>query len=176
MAAIIRATQSHDFPAEVALVITPKPDTPAEQTARKLHTTVVTLNPKDPTYADQLLQTFTDYKIGLVCLAGYMTLFPPSVIDAYPERIINIHPALLPDFGGKGMYGIHVHEAVIAEQKELSGCTVHYVGDHYDDGAIILQRTCPVLPGDTPEDLAERVLIEEHRAYPDAIFQILTSQ
>ena len=103
----------------------------------------------------------------LVCLAGWLSLLqiPPN----WQGRVINIHPALLPNFGGKGMYGDHVHEAVLKSGAKQSGCTVHYATNEYDSGPIIVQRTCPVLPDDTPETLAHRVFEEEKIAYPQAI-------
>jgi len=103
----------------------------------------------------------------LICLAGWLSLLqiPPH----WQGRVINIHPALLPGFGGKGMYGHHVHEAVLQSGAKQSGCTVHYATNEYDAGPIIVQRTCPVLPGDTPETLAQRVFAEEKIAYPQAI-------
>lgn len=176
MAAIIRATQEPIFPAQVALVITPTENTPAAETAESLNTQTLTISPKSPNYANALLQTLQDHQIQLVCLAGYMTLLPLEIIQAFPDRILNIHPALLPSFGGKGMYGIHVHHAVLAAGAETSGCTVHFVSERYDEGAILHQRTCPVLPDDTPETLAARVLEQEHIAYPEAIYNLLTSQ
>jgi phosphoribosylglycinamide formyltransferase-1 len=106
---------------------------------------------------------------GLVCLCGFLRIFSPYFIEHYPGRIINIHPALLPDFGGKGYYGHKVHEAVLAAGAKESGCTVHFVDREVDHGPIILQRRVPVLPGDTPDTLAARVLREEHIAYSQAI-------
>jgi phosphoribosylglycinamide formyltransferase 1 len=105
----------------------------------------------------------------LICLCGFLRIFSPSFIDRFPGRIINIHPALLPDFGGKGFYGHKVHEAVLAAGAGTSGCTVHVVDTEVDHGPIILQKTVPVMPGDTPATLAARVLVQEHLAYPEAI-------
>jgi phosphoribosylglycinamide formyltransferase-1 len=98
-----------------------------------------------------------------------MTLLPSAVVSAYPGKILNIHPALLPKFGGKGMYGLRVHEAVLAAGEKESGCTVHFVNEDYDDGPPLYQAKCPVLPDDTPETLAERVLELERDAYPEAL-------
>lgn len=176
MAAIIRATQLKNFPAQTTLAITPAPDTPAAETATALNTPTLTISPKEPDYTEKLLQTLRDHHIKLICLAGYMTLLPVEIIQAFPDRILNIHPALLPSFGGKGMYGIHVHRAVIEAKAEVSGCTVHFVSERYDEGAILHQRTCLVLPEDTPETLAARVLEQEHIAYPEALFNLLTSK
>ncbi|HTY07554.1 MAG TPA: phosphoribosylglycinamide formyltransferase [Candidatus Edwardsbacteria bacterium] len=105
----------------------------------------------------------------LLCLCGFMRILTPQFIGRYPGRIINIHPALLPKYGGKGFYGYHVHQAVLAAGEKESGCTVHLVDAQVDHGPIILQRSVPVLPDDTPETLAARVLVQEHLAYPEAI-------
>ena len=109
-----------------------------------------------------------DAGVDLVVLAGWLCLI--EVPEKYAGRVMNIHPALLPSpFGGKGMYGHKVHEAVLAHGCKVSGCTVHFVDAHYDNGPIIVQRTCPVLDDDTPETLAARVFEEEKVAYPEAI-------
>lgn len=114
-------------------------------------------------YAARLIDALEG--IDWVCLAGFMRLVPSSVISKFPKRMLNIHPALLPKFGGKGMFGIHVHEAVIAAKEKESGCTVHYVSENYDEGEIILRAKCSVLASDTPATLAERVLSLEHMTY-----------
>ncbi len=103
----------------------------------------------------------------LICLCGYMCFY--LVPEEFTGKVMNIHPALIPDFCGKGMWGHNVHEAVITAGVKTSGCTVHFVNDKYDAGPIILQRTCPVLPTDTPDDIAARVFKEECIAYPEAI-------
>lgn len=120
-------------------------------------------------FASVLRQILEDTRTELIVLAGYMKLLPIGIVREYHGRIINIHPALLPRHGGKGMYGIHVHEAVIAAGDKESGATVHFVDSEYDHGAILLQRKVPVLPGDTPEALQKRVLEIEHQLLPDAI-------
>jgi len=176
MAAIIRATQNPEFPANVSFVATPKPNTQAEETALSLNTPVLTLDPKSANYAGEIESLIQEHNIKLICLAGYTLLFPKAVITNHPYKIINIHPALLPSYGGKGMYGRFVHEAVLANKDEQSGCTVHYVSERYDEGHIILQRTCAVLPSDTPETLAARVLEQEHLTYTEAIFNLLTEK
>ncbi len=175
MAAIIRATQEGTLVgcAEVALVIAPRADTPAESTARELGVSTRVIDPKVPDYADQLLHSLAEAKIDLICLAGFMSLFPTPVLRAYPQRVLNIHPALLPKYGGKGMYGQHVHRAVAESGDTESGCTVHYVTEQYDEGAPILQLTCPIQPGTPAESIAERVLKLEHQAYPEAIRRVL---
>ena len=109
-------------------------------------------------------------------LAGFLWLMPSFITAAWPNKIVNIHPALLPAYGGKGMYGHHVHEAVIAAGEKESGITIHYVNDHYDQGAIIFQAKCPVLPTDTPDDLAARVHELEYRYFPQIIAETILKQ
>ena len=112
-------------------------------------------------------------KTDLVVLAGFLWKIPQSLIDAFPRRIINIHPALLPKYGGKGMYGQYVHESVLSAGEVESGITVHYVDEHYDNGDIIFQTACPVLDSDTPEKLAKRIHRLEHLHYPRVVEEIL---
>ena len=118
-------------------------------------------------FSRRVFQLCTDANVDLVCLAGWLCLL--EVPDQFSGMVMNIHPALLPSFGGKGMYGRKVHEAVIRHGCKLSGCTVHFVDNTYDNGPIITQRSCAVLDDDTPEDLAHRVFEEEKIAYPEAI-------
>jgi|HubBroStandDraft_2_1064218.scaffolds.fasta_scaffold595949_1 phosphoribosylglycinamide formyltransferase-1 len=115
----------------------------------------------------QVFKICSDAKVDLVCLAGWLSLL--EIPAEFRGRVINIHPALLPDFGGKGMYGRRVHQAVLDQHCKVSGCTVHFVDATYDTGPIILQRVCPVLENDTAESLAHRVFEEEKIAYPQAI-------
>lgn len=173
MANLIQASRDRRMVADVSLVISPKADTPAVAVARDLGLEPVILPSKSEHYAEQLLAQLQEHRVGLICLAGYLTLLPVSVLQAFPGRVLNIHPALLPKFGGKGMYGMHVHQAVVAAGETESGATVHYVTEHYDEGAIIDQERCPVEPGDTPETLAARVLACEHRLYPRAVNKVL---
>jgi phosphoribosylglycinamide formyltransferase-1 len=106
-------------------------------------------------------------------LAGFLWKVPDSILEAYPDRIVNIHPALLPQYGGKGMYGMRVHEAVIAAGEEGSGITIHYVNEHYDEGGILFQAMCGITPEDTPESLAEKVHALEYAFFPKVIKEIL---
>jgi len=108
-------------------------------------------------------------QIELIVLAGFLWLIPPYLVEAFPKRIINIHPALLPKYGGKGMYGHHVHQAVFDNKEKESGPTIHYVNEVYDEGNIILQARCEILPTDQPEDIAAKVLRLEHQVYPVAV-------
>lgn len=174
MEAIIRACQSGVIPqSEVVLVVGTRPDAPALARAEALGVPTMIVNPRDfpddSAYGDTLLWVLERVQPDLICLAGYMRLLPECVVKAYPNRIMNIHPALLPQFGGKGMYGLRVHEAVLQSGAKETGCTVHFVDEHYDTGPIILQRAIPVLEGDTPETLAERLLPVEHATYVEAI-------
>ncbi len=110
-------------------------------------------------------------QIDFLILAGFIWLIPQNVLKAYQGKIINIHPALLPKFGGKGMYGMKVHEAVIAAREPESGITIHFVDEHYDEGRIIFQARCPVSPADTPESLAGKIHQLEYRYFPEVIEQ-----
>jgi phosphoribosylglycinamide formyltransferase 1 len=121
--------------------------------------------PDEPSYAAALLATLREFRIDVIALAGYMKKIPHQVIAAYPDRIINIHPGLLPAFGGKGLYGEKVHEAVIAYGAKISGITIHFVDEEYDHGPIIFQGTVPVLDTDDAHTLAKRVLELEHASY-----------
>ncbi len=118
-------------------------------------------------FSEAVFGVVRDAGAELVVLAGFLSLL--KIPDDYAHRVMNIHPALLPKFGGQGMYGRHVHEAVLAAGETESGCTVHFADNQYDHGPIILQRTCEVKPDDTPDTLAERVMAEERIAYPQAI-------
>lgn len=171
MAAIIQACQNGEISASVGVVIAPKEETPALAEARAMGVSEAVVAPSENGYGAALLSALEG--CDTLCLAGYLRLLPDEVLRAFPERILNVHPSLLPKFGGKGMYGIRVHEAVLAAGETESGATVHLVTEHYDEGRILVQRTCPVLPDDTPASLAERVLAEEHRAFVEALQQVL---
>lgn len=112
--------------------------------------------------------------IDFIVLAGFMNMISSPILTAYPNRIVNIHPALLPKYGGKGMYGMFVHEAVIKTGEEKSGITIHHVNEHYDEGQIIFQTSCPVLPEDTPDELAQRIHQLEYEYFPQVIDDCLT--
>lgn len=120
-------------------------------------------------YTKNLLAELKNNKIDMILLAGYMKMLDPAVIRKYRNRIINIHPALLPKFGGKGMFGIHVHEAVIKSGDAVTGASVHFVNEVYDSGAVILQKQVKVKSGDDAITLQKRVLRAEHKLYPEAI-------
>jgi phosphoribosylglycinamide formyltransferase-1 len=164
-------TRRGDLPATISLVIASR-ETTGAQRARDAGLPTLVIPGVIP--ADRLLALVREHRIDWVVLAGYLKLIqiPPE----YAGRIVNIHPALLPKFGGPNMYGDRVHEAVIRSGATESGCTVHLVNDQYDRGPILLQRTCPVLPTDTPHDLAARVFDLECRAYPEALRTLLSTK
>jgi len=172
--AILDACASGEIPGRVVVVIGTRRDAPALERAQAAGVETVVIPPRkyegdEAAYGEALLRALRRRDVGLICLAGYMRLLPPAVVHAYRGRIMNIHPALLPLFGGQGMYGERVHRAVLESGMKVTGVTVHFVDEQYDTGPIILQRVVPVLDDDTPETLAARVLAEEHRAYAQAI-------
>lgn len=120
-----------------------------------------------------ILAKLAEYQIDLIVLAGFMNKISDTLLNAYPGKIINIHPALLPKHGGKGMYGMHVHEAVVAAGEKESGITIHYINENYDEGDIIFQATCEVLPADTAEEVATKVHALEYAHYPHVIEDLL---
>lgn len=123
----------------------------------------------------KVLDLLENYEIDLIVLAGFLLKFPNHIIKEFPRKVINIHPALLPKYGGKGMYGRFVHEAVIANGEEESGITIHFVNSEYDEGTIIFQASIPVLPQDSPESLASRIHELEHKHFPKVIENLLIS-
>lgn len=154
--------------ARVVRVISNREDAGALDRARRAGVPALTV--VDPASARQLLEAIGDAE--LVVLAGYLKLVPADVVSRFRWRMVNIHPALLPDFGGPGMYGIRVHEAVLASGATQSGASVHYVTEEYDRGAVIARARAPVLPGDTAEALAARVLAVEHRLLPHVVIEL----
>jgi phosphoribosylglycinamide formyltransferase-1 len=173
MQAIIDACRDGRISGEVVAVIGVKPDAPAIERATASGVRTFIVNPKDfadpSDYDRELLSVLSSVQADLVCLAGYMRKLGKPIIEAYRNRIMNIHPALIPMFFGQGMYGHHVHEAAIERGVKVSGCTVHFVDEDYDTGPIILQSVVPVEDDDTPDTLAARVLVEEHKTYVRAI-------
>lgn len=124
----------------------------------------------------QIIELLQRQEIDLIVLAGFMWLMPGELVRAFAGKIINIHPALLPKFGGKGMYGHYVHEAVVAAGETESGITIHYVNERYDEGQIIFRATCPVTPTDSPDDVARKVQALEHEHYPRVVQEVLNAQ
>lgn len=155
--------------AVVAVVLSNRADAPALELARQRGIPAESLD--DHRDATEWLRRLRTHAVDLIVLAGYLKLVPPGVIAAYRDRILNVHPALLPDFGGPGMYGHHVHEAVLRSGATVSGATVHLVDEAYDQGRILAQARVPVLPDDTPATLAARVLRAEHRLLPAVVLR-----
>jgi formyltetrahydrofolate-dependent phosphoribosylglycinamide formyltransferase len=153
--------------AEVALVVSNRADAPALDRARARGIPAVTLD--DPANGAEWQRRLKEHRVDLVVLAGYLRLVPADVVAAWRGRMVNVHPALLPAFGGPGMYGARVHRAVLESGARESGATVHLVDEDYDRGAILAQARVPVEPGDTPERLAARVLAAEHRLLPEVV-------
>ena len=145
------------------------PDAYVLERAKKYRIPTFVFNREGFRNPDKVFRQLQEQEIDFIVLAGFLWLMPSFITAAWPNKIVNIHPALLPAYGGKGMYGHHVHEAVIAAGEKESGITIHYVNDHYDQGAIIFQAKCPVLPTDTPDDLAARVHELEYRHFPRVI-------
>ena len=153
----------------VALVVCNKPGAGVLKMAAKENILSLILEKEKFFHGDAYIKELKDNEIDFIVLAGFLWKLPASLIKAYPEKIINIHPALLPKYGGKGMYGHHVHEAVIANKEKESGISIHYTDELYDHGKIIFQVTCPVQENDTADTLARRIQELEHEHYPKVI-------
>ena len=156
----------------VRLVLSNNPDAYILSRARQFHIPTLTFSRPELYQSNHIMDILSVQGIDYIVLAGFLWLIPAYILKAYPNRIVNIHPALLPNYGGKGMYGRRVHEAVIAAGEKESGISIHYVNEKYDDGEIIFQAKCPVESGDTPETLAARILELEHEHYPEVIEKV----
>ena len=177
---LYHAINERGFPAEFTLCLSNRSECGAIAFARQHGIPTVHLSEKQydthRAFAAAMLKSLEEHGVEYILLAGYLRKVPEAVVNAYSFRILNIHPALLPEFGGPGMYGINVHKAVLEAGRKETGATVHYVDPEYDKGPVLLQRKVPVEPGDTPESLAARVLKCEHRLYPDALEKLLTDR
>jgi phosphoribosylglycinamide formyltransferase-1 len=160
--------------ARVTLVVCNKPGAGVVSIADKANIPVLLIEKERFFRGDGYVPLLRDKNIGFVVLAGFLWKIPKSLIDAFPRRIVNIHPALLPKFGGKGMYGQYVHEAVLQAGEVESGITIHYVDEHYDNGDIIFQTACPILDSDTPESIAQRIHQLEHLHYPRVVEEVVS--
>lgn len=158
---------------KVSLIVSNKADAGVLDIAKKEHIPFLIVN-KQTIQESLLLEQIQEIDPSLIILAGFLWKVPDALIHAFPDRIINIHPALLPAYGGKGMYGHHVHEAVINDKKQESGITIHYVNEHYDEGKIIAQERCDVTPSDTPDTLAQKIHKLEHYFFPRTIELLLS--
>jgi len=162
--------------ATVALIVSNKQEAYVLERAKALNIPAYCFSKEQFREGDDILALLREYRIDFVVLAGFLLLVPQKLIRAFPDAIVNIHPALLPKFGGKGMYGRHVHEAVIAAQERESGITIHFVNEKYDDGAHILQSTCPITENDTPDTLAEKIHQLEYEYFPKAIERVVNKK
>lgn len=170
--AILDAFRGPEAPATVALVVSNNRDAYALERARLAGVPAAIVDHRGRSreaFEDELAALVRSHWIDLICLAGFMRIFTPAFVARFPGRILNTHPALLPAFGGRGMYGEYVHRAVLAARVTVSGCTVHIVDEVPDGGPIVAQASVPVLAGDTPETLAARVQRAERRLYPGVI-------
>ncbi|REL33107.1 phosphoribosylglycinamide formyltransferase [Rhodohalobacter sp. SW132] len=175
--AVIDAVESGSLNTKIVGLITNREDAGAIHRAKD-HNIPVEVIPfsNEDHYIPNLLKTVETYSPDLIVLAGYLKKIPDPLIETYRNRIINIHPSLLPKYGGKGFYGLNVHRAVIENRDPVSGCTVHFVNETYDDGAIIDQASVKVSGEDNPETLAKKILREEHKLLPESIKKILTQK
>jgi len=171
--AIMDGCKKGYIPGDVVCVISDKKDALALERARREEIPAIFLDPRQypsrEEYDEKLIETLKKHAVELVCLAGFMRILTPPFIKAFPYKIMNIHPSLVPAFCGKGMYGLKVHQAVLDFGAKVTGCTVHFVTEEVDLGPIIIQIPVVVREDDTPETLSQRVLKREHRAYPLAI-------
>jgi phosphoribosylglycinamide formyltransferase-1 len=178
--ALIDAVESGTIQGEIAVVISNKPGVFALERASKHGIATRVIDYRDYLsvfdFTKAILECLREQQVELVCLAGFLRILDSCLVDAYPNRVLNIHPALLPAFGGKGMYGHHVHEAVIASGAKYSGATVHIVTAETDVGAIVTQGIVEVNDEDTPDSLAAKVLQIEHQIYPQAVKSVLEEQ
>ncbi len=173
---IAEAIKKGELDAKIVLVASNRPDANGLKTARAMGLPTAVFNRSEfddgGSFADFMLEKLEEHNADYIVLAGYLRLMPPRVVRAYRNKIVNIHPALLPKFGGKGMYGMNVHRSVLESGEKETGVTVHYVNEKYDQGEIIAQERVVVKPDDTVEKLARRVLEVEHRFYPEILQKI----
>ncbi len=159
--------------AEVVHVLTNKKDAKVLARAKTLNITASSFSKIELLSEEGVLKTVLEAQPDLIVLAGFLLKFPESILREFPNKVINIHPALLPKYGGKGMYGHHVHEAIVANHETETGITIHYVNENYDEGAIIFQKKVEVLPNDTAEDVAKKVHLLEYEWLPKVIEKLL---
>lgn len=161
--------------AEIALIVSNKTNAPVLNMALDNDIPTLTFNKSKFNEGSSILPELELMKIDFIVLAGFLWLVPKVLIEHFPKKIINLHPALLPKFGGKGMYGMRVHEAVRAANETETGITIHYVNEHYDEGDIIFQAKCPVKKTDTPQDIAQKIHELEHKYLPIITEKLITS-
>ena len=169
---IIDHFENHDT-AKVSLIISNKKTAGVLERAAAKNIPTLIINREEFYQTENILQKLDTFQIDFIVLAGFLWLMPTYIVKAYANKVVNIHPALLPKYGGKGMYGMNVHRAVHAAQEAESGMTIHYVNEHYDEGAIIFQGKCSLLSTDSPDDIAKKVLQLEHQHYPQVIEDLI---
>lgn len=162
--------------AQVSLVLSNKSDAYVLERAHRLGVPCSVFPKEDWIAGDEILAVLQEARIDFIVLAGFLFRVPDLLLHAYPYKIINIHPALLPKYGGKGMYGDRVHQAVVTAGEKESGITIHYINEHYDEGDTIFQVTCPVLPTDSPDDVAKKVHALEYEHFPLVIEKLLNEK
>lgn len=158
---------------KVALIISNKTTAKVLDMAKSKTIPTLIINRTNFYQTENLLANLANHQIDFIALAGFLWLIPPYLVKAFPNKMVNIHPALLPKYGGKGMYGQHVHKAVRANNEQVSGITLHYVNEHYDEGNIIFQAACPIANTDSPSDIAQHVLKLEHYYFPRVLESLL---
>ncbi len=160
---------------EVSLILTNNPAAGVIERGQRLNIPTLIFNKKLFSKTNKIVEILQSQEIDWVILAGFLWLVPNNLTRAFENRMINIHPALLPKYGGKGMWGHHVHEAVVANKEKETGITIHYVNEHYDEGKVIFQAKCTVVPGDSPHDVAEKIHLLEHQYFPEIIHKEILS-
>lgn len=161
---------------EFPLILSNKKDALVHERAKILGVPSVTFSREEFSDGSKIVSLLKEYEIDCIVLAGFLLKISSAILEAFPNKIINIHPALLPKFGGKGMYGHHVHQAVVDAGETQSGITIHYVNEQYDEGNVIFQATCEVLPDDIPETIAEKVHALEYLHFPRVIENLFSNQ
>lgn len=160
---------------EVCLFLTNNPAAGVIERGQRLNIPTLIFNKKLFAKTDKIVEILQSEGIDWVILAGFLWLVPSNLTRAFENRMINIHPALLPKYGGKGMWGHHVHEAVVANKEKETGITIHYVNEHYDEGKVIFQAKCDVTENDTPESVASKIHALEHQYFPEVIYKEILS-
>lgn len=159
--------------AAVVLVLTNNPQAKVLERAKRLKVSAISFNKTAFTETDDVLNILKAAKPDLIILAGFLWKFPEKILNFFPNKVINIHPALLPKYGGKGMYGMHIHEAVVENKESETGISIHYVNEHYDEGAIIFQTKCNVNPNDSAQDVADKIHELEMENFPKVVESLL---
>lgn len=170
---IIKHFRENNRDAEVALVVCNKPGAGVIERVRRLGTDTIVMTRADINDTEKMLAVMDEYKIDLIALAGFLLMVPAFLIERYTGKILNIHPSLLPKYGGKGMYGRHIHEAVVAAKEKETGITIHFVSEECDGGDIIFQTSTPVEPDDTAADVEAKIHALEKEHYPKIIGEII---